>query len=164
MTINRSDAWTAAINLVLAVGLFIATPGQVETPPTILGMASGDMAPTVFPRVVTAIWALISLWNLVLSFRGARPSSIGKSGLSGAALKALVVTLGTAVLYALLLVPLGFVLSSVLTIVGLSIYYGSRSPGRIALAAFVVPGVMYVVFTRLLLVSLPPFPFLGLGF
>lgn len=164
MKINRADALTALVNLLLAVGLFVATPGQVETPPAILGMTSGDMAPTVFPRVVTAIWALISLWNLVVSLRSEILSSTGASGLSTAAITALVVTVGTAVLYALLLVPLGFVLSSVLTIVGLSLYYGARSAWRIALAAVVVPGVMYAVFTRLLLVSLPPFPFLGLGF
>ena len=62
------------------------------------------------------------------------------------------------VVYAAILQPLGFVLSSALVVAVLSIFYGARHWLSIASVAIGVPAVVYVVFRRVLAVALPEFP------
>jgi len=60
--------------------------------------------------------------------------------------------------YVVLFVPLGFILSSALLLVGGARVLGSRSPVRDVAAGVLVSLAAYVVFTRLLGLELPPGP------
>ena len=60
--------------------------------------------------------------------------------------------------YVTLLMPIGYVASSILVACSISIYYGSRSVFGIAMTGVAAPVIIYLLFTRLLIVSLPAFP------
>ena len=69
-------------------------------------------------------------------------------------------TLVAFVLYALLLIPLGFILASIFVIAFLSTFYGNRNIFLGAAVSIGVPLLIFFTFTRLLRVSLPETPFL----
>ena len=62
--------------------------------------------------------------------------------------------------YANLMVPLGFIPSSIILIAALSYFYGIRSIVLIILIATGVPTSIYLIFTRGLKVFLPEIPWL----
>jgi hypothetical protein len=150
-------------NTVLAAGcvlfsifLFAVIPSEVERPPVLFGMASQGLDPTFFPDVVATLFLLVGLWYLYASFRLADRNDF--RGLSRDNYTSVAVTTVMFVVYAAILVPLGFVLSSALVVGALSVFYGARHWITIVLVSVGVPAVVYVVFRRLLTVALPELP------
>jgi hypothetical protein len=73
------------------------------------------------------------------------------------------VSLATFGVFAILLELIGFVLSGVLVMFFLSTFYGNRTYWLGALVSIAVPFGVYNLFTKVLLVFLPEFPFAELG-
>ncbi|MEM7462886.1 MAG: tripartite tricarboxylate transporter TctB family protein [Pseudomonadota bacterium] len=153
--------WFSLVSLATAIAMFALVPNQVEKPPAIFGMESEGLNPEFFPHVVTALWMLTSIWMLVDSFITPPKPETEKTP-QGAYVRVLV-TLGAALAYTLALVWLGFVASSAVVIIMLSLFLGARNPFKIGLVAIVVPSAVFLIFTRLLHVSLPPFPYQLIG-
>ena len=146
----------AAACIAFSVLLFLLVPWQVERPPMVLGQSASSLDPAFFPNLVAAGFLLVGVWYLRASFRlaeangfrGMPPGSHGRIG----------VTVLAFVVYASILEPLGFVLSSAIVAGALSLFYGARSIVGILLIAIAVPAAVYAVFRRLLSVALPEFP------
>ncbi|WP_305988185.1 tripartite tricarboxylate transporter TctB family protein [Roseibium sp. MMSF_3544] len=150
-------AWFSLLNIFLAALMLALVPSQVDKPPALFGMDSEGLNPEFFPQVVTVLWLMASLWTFVDAI--SHPSEQTSVSIDLSALLRVLVTLGAALAYTLLLVPLGFVASSAAVIIVLSLFLGARSPLKIGFTAIVVPSAVFFIFTRLLTVSLPPFPF-----
>jgi putative tricarboxylic transport membrane protein len=143
------------LSTALAAAMWLLVPYQVDKPVALFGFGSQGLDPKVFPYLVTAVWFAISLWNVVEAWRQTDDeiqAMIG--GFTFSVLATIIVSFA----YALLLEPLGFVISSAASVIGLALFFGAREWLPIAISAVAVPGVVFVVFTRLLHVSLPPFP------
>ncbi len=146
----------AAGCVLFAIFLFAVIPSEVERPPLLFGVKSGGLDPAFFPDLVAACFLLVGLLYTAASlslndangFRGLKRENYFSVGF----------TVVMFVVYAAILVPLGFVLASALVVAALSVFYGARHWLTILLVALGVPAVVYVVFRRVLAVALPEFP------
>lgn len=153
----------ANFNTMLAVAcilfslfLFAVIPYQVEKPPILFGQSAGVIDPALFPRLVGGAFMLVGVWYLRLSF-DLREAN-GFRQLDRRAWVNVGVTIAVALIYAALLKPLGFIVSSALVVAVLAVFYGARNwPVIIAVAVGVPIGAHYL-FTRWLAVVLPQAP------
>ena len=139
-----------------AIFLFFITPYQVEKPVVVFGQSLNALDPTLFPRIVAVGMFGLGIWLFFKSF--ALNERNGFRDLDREACINVAVSVAAFTLYALLMEPLGFILSSILLVGGLSLFYGIRNPVLIAAVSIVVPVAIYFVFTRALQVFLPEFP------
>ena len=69
-----------------------------------------------------------------------------------------VVTLILMAGYVYVMVYLGFVVGSTLMILAMSTYFGNRNFYLAGIVAVAIPVIIFVLFTKVLITSLPPFP------
>ena len=119
------------------------------------------MEPTLFPSIIlTLILALSILAAIfaVIAYKRADSTAVGDAASEPVSDKPFVrvaVFFTTLVCYGLLLEPAGFLMSSFLVITVISLLLGNRNWIQIALFAVVSPVCLYLLATRVLLVSLP---------
>ena len=143
-----------AIFLILfSVAFYLLIPYQIAKPKLFMGRALMGMKPTLFPRLTMIGLLGLSIWYLIHSFN-LEESNLFKD-LDWKSLTRIVVTFIILVAYALLLEPLGFVLSSALTVGALTLYLGNRNIFILFLVIIVIPLAIFFIFTRALRVSLP---------
>ena len=148
---------TALIFIVLWTVMFFIVPYQIQKPKLFLGRSLMGLQPTLFPRLATLGLIGLNIWYLIISFR-LEEKNLFKE-LKKENFFKVIASLIVFIAYALLFEPLGFVLSSFLVVASLSTYYGNRNIIIGLLVSLGVPLVIYYIFTHLLKVSLPEFPF-----
>ncbi len=146
----------AAACVLFSIFLFAVIPSEVERPPVLFGVSSQGLDPAFFPYVVATCFLLVGLWYLYSSF--SLNDTNGFRGLNRDNYISITFTTVMFVVYAALLLPLGFVLSSALVVTVLAVFYGARHWLAIVLVAIGVPAVVYIVFRRVLTVALPELP------
>ncbi|MEJ2375692.1 MAG: tripartite tricarboxylate transporter TctB family protein [Pseudolabrys sp.] len=146
----------AAACVLFSIFLFAVIPSEVERPPVLFGQQSNGLDPAFFPHLVATCFLIVGLWYLRASF--SLNDVNGFRGLKRGNYVSVGFTMLMFVVYAAILQPLGFVLSSALVVALLSIFYGARHWLTILLVALGVPAAVYVVFRRLLTVALPELP------
>jgi putative tricarboxylic transport membrane protein len=133
--------------------------GQLIAPPKVLlGRMLTAISPSLFPTLIISALAAFSALVLLLSFAGdghrsdpdAQKVSVDWSGV----LRALLLFV-CMLFYALSMVPLGFLISSCITLILISLLAGNRSILQIGILATLGPISLYLVATRILAVSLP---------
>ena len=163
---NRNDSWYRRINyntvvaiflLILWTIMFFTIPYQIQKPMLFMGRSLMGLKPTLFPQLAILSLIFLSIWYLVISFRLKDKNLFIEVTRQG--YFRIIVSLVVFFAYALLIEHLGFVLSSVLVAGTLSTFYGNRNILVGILVSVGVPIGIYFVFTRLLKVSLPEFPF-----
>ncbi len=158
---DRHWTFNAALGLAFAVmGAVILAfvPGQIDKPPVLFGMPSTSLSPRAMPRAAAILMIVVGLVYFVQGLRLTEAN--GMRALSRQAIRNVGFLLVTMIFYVAVLIPLGFVLSSMLTALAITLYFGSRHPFGVGLVAVGGPLLIYLLFTRELSVSLPPFPLL----
>lgn len=160
----RANSVAGGVGLVvslayLAVALRIPSlPSSVET-----------VGPRVFPMAIGIALALASLALLVQGIREASSDEGGKAvehdedesdTLAQSPIR-LSVIIALLFSYILLFIPLGYIISTLLFILTITVYLDSRRWIRNLVYAIVFALVVYFVFTQLLRVPLPPTPLLS---
>ena len=123
----------------------------------VFGIRSKDgldpAGPRFFPFIVCTAWVLLSLAYAVESWRrpatGDVPEEAKRSWFEPVGVAVLLV------LYAFLVVPLGFLISTVLLFFGAARVLGSRNTVRDLVVSLALVVVVYLAFTRFLDISLP---------
>ncbi|MEM7442712.1 MAG: tripartite tricarboxylate transporter TctB family protein [Pseudomonadota bacterium] len=142
--------------VLFSILLYIIIPFEVDDPPTLFGQSASDLDPKLFPRIVSVLFFLIGIWYIVESF-GIREKNdfklLKKDNVLNIAVSVIVLFF-----YALTLERLGFVISSFIVTIALTLYYGSRNIIGIIGVTIVVPVGIYYIFTRWLQVYLPAVP------
>lgn len=132
----------------VAIWLWVLIPGQVGTPVTLFGAAPEGLSPDLMPQAI--LLGIIAL-SVIGFWQAYRNSGIApaRPGLP------VFVTCATSFAFAGLLVPLGFVVASAVTVVSVALFLGGRSLLALACTGLVVPITIYLIFTRVLHISLP---------
>lgn len=126
----------------------------VAEPKVLLGRSLTAIAPSLFPSLVLAGLALLSALFLVRAVR--RPAkTVTGDGVERPSLRRALLLFAIMMFYALAMKPLGFLLSTMLALAGISYLVGNRSPLQIGLVSIASPILLYLLATRLLAVSLP---------
>ncbi|MFQ5841137.1 MAG: tripartite tricarboxylate transporter TctB family protein [Thermodesulfobacteriota bacterium] len=159
-TANRS--WKEKINfntkvavffIFFSVAFYVLIPYQIAKPKLFMGRALMGMKPTLFPRLTMLGLLGLSVWYFIHSFSLEEKNLFGV--LDRGSLTRVVVTFVILLAYALLLEPLGFVVSSALTAGALTLYLGNRNIFILFLVIIGIPLAIFFIFTRALHVSLP---------
>jgi len=135
----------AALVLVVLSGTFLVGVFDIRSPDGL-----DPAGPRFFPLLVTAAWLLLSLAYLVESLRSPRTAGApDHSWFEPVALSALLI------LYAFLVVPLGYMIATALLFYAAARVLGSRQLVRDIIVAVVLAVVVYIAFTQFLDISLP---------
>ncbi|SHG83002.1 tripartite tricarboxylate transporter TctB family protein [Marivita hallyeonensis] len=132
----------------ISAGLLVVTSGQVGAPVTLFGAPPEGLAPDTMPRLVLVALLCVAGLGIFTTWNDA-PEGFARP------VRAVFVTCTASFAFAALLVPLGFVIASALTVVCVAVYLGGRHPVGLALSGVAVPVVIYLVFTRGLHIALP---------
>lgn len=139
-----AETWLAATLFAASAVLAIITPGQVT------GESERVVGPATLPLGLAVILALLSLLLLAGSVRRApQPRGTLRS-----LAPVLVFTIGLG-LYVAALPVLGYMLATVLLIVGLCLLFGERRWWAIAALAVLVPLALLLFFERFMIILLP---------
>ncbi len=126
----------------------------VAAPKVLFGRSLTAIPPSLFPSIVLVLLAGMCAAALVV-VRTRISSSLTGERLSGAEWLRAVILFGILTLYALTMLPFGFLISTAMAITLISLQMGARSVIQISLVALVGPVLLYLAATRLLAVSLP---------
>lgn len=134
--------------LMLLIGLFLLAHTYMDRYQNLL---TGDdvLAPMFYPRVVLVGWCLMAALMVVNALR--LPQTLRKAFNVKQVLLAMLMM---AAMLALL-VCFGFMAGAIPFVFAFSLYLGHRRKWQAAVASLVIPLLLYVIFDRLLAVSLP---------
>lgn len=107
-----------------------------------------------FPRVVLVLLMFLTLLFIIQSWRKGPAKAAGEK-MEREKVRRVVVTMGLSVLYVLGVIYLGTLVSSALFIAAAMLTWGVRRKLTILLTAMLTPIMVYLVFTKILLVQLP---------
>ncbi|MFT5180989.1 MAG: hypothetical protein ACI8S3_000867 [Alphaproteobacteria bacterium] len=151
-----------AIGVILfGVAIWVLTPFQVEKAVPLFGERASGLDPHLFPRLVAAVFVILGIWYFIRALTLEEENLLRK--LNRVAIFNTVVSLATFCVFAIVLERVGFVIAGTLTIFFLSTFYGNRTYWLGALVAIAVPFGVFNLFTKVLSVFLPEFPFADLG-
>ena len=148
-----AEAWlTGGLALVGILGLvFISF--LVAEPKVLFGRSLTAIPPALFPKLVLGSLGVLAC-ALIYSLRGSLLASESTSLEEGALLR-VVMLFAVMLFYALSMAPLGFFISSALSMAAVAWLAGNRSILQICVVSVVSPVGLYLVSTRGLAVSLP---------
>ncbi|MEE2759997.1 MAG: tripartite tricarboxylate transporter TctB family protein [Pseudomonadota bacterium] len=147
----------AVIFIAFSVVLFLIIPHQIDKPLINLGGAgTSNLKAETFPQIIAAAFALLGIWYLFVSFRLHQRNLLGDLNLE--AITNVLVTLIMMTAYVGLIRFLGFVVGSAIMVFVMSTYFGNRNYLLGGTVSIAVPLLVFVLFTKPLATSLPPFP------
>lgn len=124
----------------------------VAEPKVLFGRSLTAIAPSLFPSIVLGALFVLCAIHLLSKLRAER-SDDDEEGITGWRRGAIFFGILTA--YALAMEPIGFIISSAITMAVLSWFIGNRSIIQIVLISTLGPFLLYLGATRLLAVGLP---------
>lgn len=145
------------LGIVIGIVLFIITPDQVERPRLLFGQKPSGLDPDFFPRLVAILFVTTGgwlIWRARVLVEENRILNLDREAVTN-----VLVTLAGFLLLALVMPQLGFVLSSIILLAGLSTFYGNRHFMAGAAISIGVPLVFYNILRVWLQVVLPQNPF-----
>ncbi|MEE2746622.1 MAG: tripartite tricarboxylate transporter TctB family protein [Pseudomonadota bacterium] len=147
----------ALLFIALSVALMAVIPYQIDKPLIQLGgVGQSNLSAELFPTIVAISLFLLGLCYFFMSFRINQKNNL--SELDSEAIKNVSVTLVLMAAYVPLMVNLGFVVGSFTMIFVMSTYFGNRNLILGLCISILLPVLIFVIFRRLLLTELPPFP------
>ncbi|MDA8584855.1 tripartite tricarboxylate transporter TctB family protein [Rhodobacteraceae bacterium] len=148
-----AEAWlTSGLALLGILGVVFMTQ-LVAAPKLLFGRSLTAIPPTLFPTLILGTMAVLAI-ALFYSLRGSLLSTVSKTFEEGALLR-VVMLFGVMIFYALMMEPLGFFISSALSMCAVAWLAGNRSILQIIVVSIVSPVALYLISTRGLAVSLP---------
>ncbi len=154
---RRLEAAVAGSLLILAVVFAVFINLMVAKPKTLFGRSMSAIEPTSFPLISMGMMIVLCGLFFYGIYRGS--SSAGEATDESLTVQTNWLNIGTfflvLLLYALIFYPLGFITSSFIAMVLLSLIAGSRNIIQIIVFSLVLPLAFYLLATRVLLVSLP---------
>ena len=147
------EVMVLAALLALSLMGLVFMDGLVAAPKLLFGRALSALAPSLFPSIILGLLALLcAVLLFLLNLEGGHE---GQSSLSHGEWRRGIFFFGIMTLYALTMVPFGFLISSAIAIALMSWQMGNRSIVQTVLLSLTSPVLLYLAATRLLAVSLP---------
>lgn len=125
----------------------------VAKPKALFGQSLSAISPSAFPMIVLTLLALMCIAALFL-LRSDLAETPNKGLYRDEWIRA-GIFFGIMILYSLTMQSFGFLISTAISLILISLQMGARSPIQIGLVSLVGPVALYLSATRLLAVSLP---------
>ncbi len=173
--IHRNELLFSIVSGLAALAAIVALPNLVAKPKLLFGRSLSAIEPTLFPQIILVLIAVLSVLAAIfaaLALRRASSNGTHGSEADGPAiditetdrnsLVRVALFFVMLVAYGLMLKPFGFLISSFIVITVVSLLLGNRNWFQIIPFALVSPVCLYLLATRVLLVSLPELNFIEL--
>ena len=147
---------SAIIFIAIGIFLYIIIPSQIDKPLIQLAIGQFNLPPELFPKIMAVSMIILGSWFFYKSFFIVQVNEL--RNLDKEAITNVIVTLTMMAIYVPLMVGLGFVVGSAIMILAMSTYFGNRNYIFGVLISIILPMLIFVIFRRVLLVELPPFP------
>ena len=147
---------SAIIFIAIGIFLYIVIPSQIDKPLIQLAIGQFNLPPELFPKIMAVSMIILGSWFFYKSFFIVQVNEL--KNLDKEAITNVIVTLTMMAIYVPLMVGLGFVVGSAIMILAMSTYFGNRNYIFGVLISIILPMLIFVIFQRVLLVELPPFP------
>ncbi|MDR0378934.1 MAG: tripartite tricarboxylate transporter TctB family protein [Candidatus Accumulibacter sp.] len=134
----------------MAIGLLALWQGS--TMPTDVVMKIG---PSFFPGLLAGGLILFSVTLLINALLGRSKGTVEALRLADPGTRRGLVTLGAAMVFCIIIEPLGFILSSILFLVFMIRMLGKRTPASLLAAPLLITIGVWVVFEKILHLTLP---------
>lgn len=147
------ETLTTAVLFAGSVASMVFMDALVAAPRALFGRSLSAIEPSLFPMISLAIMAVLCALALVLIYTGTVAEQ--DAGMTRTQWTRAVLLFGILILYALTMLPLGFLISTAIATTLISVQMGARSVIQIGIVATFGPVALYLAATRLLAVSLP---------
>lgn len=148
-----AEAWLAGLLALLGILGLVFMSSLVAEPKVLFGRSLTAIPPSLFPSLVLAGLAILACM-LLFALRGSLIADESKTFEDGA-LSRVLMLFAVMIFYALMMAPLGFFISSAVSLVCVAWLAGNRSVLQICIVSVISPIALYLVATRGLAVSLP---------
>lgn len=161
---GRLETAIAGSLLALAVAFSLFMDMLVAKPKTLFGRSLNAIEPSSFPYLAMGLMVLLCGLFFFARYRraDADDGDADAGPMSEANWLNIAAFFAILLVYALMFKPVGFLISTFIAMVFLSLLAGSRHYLQIVLFALLLPLAFYLLATRVLLVSLPEQPWLEL--
>ncbi len=134
----------------VGIGLYVLVQGAKMPPDHIM-----KIGPSFFPSLVAAVLIGFSALLALQGFLSRKPGGFEPLDFRSFGIWRALIALGAATVYTALLRPVGFLPMTVLFILSLMLLLGARRPLGLALVPLAATAGVWLVFERLLLITLP---------
>ena len=141
--------------LVLSILALVFLGSLVEPPKLLFGRSLTAITPSLFPMIIIAALAIMCAILMFVMRAGGAETTGGGEVLSKSEWQRGLAFFAIMIAYALTMAPFGFLISSAISMIALSLLMGTRSVLQIIGVAGLGPVLLYLAATRLLAVSLP---------
>lgn len=119
--------------------------------------SNGAVGPGYFPRIMCVLVIFLSVLELILSRNEVIPEELKELGLFKKENLRVWLTMGATLLYIVCIKQIGFLVSSVVFMLGMNTYFKVHEKSKVlsVILPFIVVAVLYFVFHNLLHVNLP---------
>lgn len=153
---RRPEYAVSGVLLLFAVAFVIFIDNIVAAPKMLLGRSLSAIQPSLFPLVAMVMMIGLCAAFLLAAYRSqAEPGSATTEPAERTDWGRVGAFFAILVIYALTLDPIGFLISTFVAMVLLSVLAGNRSLFQILILSSACPIGLYIIATRLLRVSLP---------
>ena len=125
----------------------------VAAPKTLFGRSLSAIPPSLFPKLVLGSAAILAF--LLLYTRRKELMTSFKQSIDPVSLKRALMLFAVMIFYALAMKPMGFFLSSAISLAIVSLIAGNRVIWQVCLVSLICPVALYLLATRGLAVALP---------
>ncbi len=146
---------TVVVLLIVSALALVFLGSLVEPPKLLFGRSLTAIAPSLFPMIIIAALAVMCAILLLVMRAGGAETASGGESLAQSEWQRGMVFFAIMIGYALTMTPFGFLISSAIAMVAMSLLMGTRSVLQIFCVAGLGPVALYLAATRLLAVSLP---------
>jgi hypothetical protein len=147
--------------IALGVAIWVLTPYEVETAVPLFGQPASGLDPHLFPRMIAASFVGLGIWYFFRSMTIDERNLL--RDLDREAIVNTIVSLAAFFVFAEIMELVGFVIAGAATMFFLSTFYGNRTWWLGILVSVAIPFGVFNLFTKVLLVFLPEFPYADLG-
>ncbi|NKB53342.1 MAG: hypothetical protein GKR97_14150 [Rhizobiaceae bacterium] len=149
------EVLTVVVLLIVSSLALVFLGSLVEPPKLLFGRALTAITPSLFPMIIlAALAAMCAILLFVIRTKGAETANAGDT-LAQSEWQRGLVFFSIMIGYALMMTPFGFLISSAIAMIAMSLLMGTRSVLQIFCVAGLGPVALYLAAARLLAVSLP---------
>ena len=143
-----ADIWGGLVGIV--IGAYVVWEGSNMPPDLVM-----KLGPSFFPNILAGLLILFSVVLLVNALRGKSKGTLEPLSLSSKGAQRGLATLAAAIVFCAVLESLGFILTAIIFLMFMMMLMGKRKPLPILLATPLITFFVWLVFEKVLLLSLP---------
>lgn len=147
-----AQAWLVGTLFVISSSALLFTNALIAKPKVLFGRSLSPIEPTLFPSIILTLLVLLCTIYLFTNRNRLLESSTSRNYASAFKTIRFFIIL---VVYAVTMIPFGFLISSAVAMSSIALIAGNRSLVQIFALSIISPITIYLVATRGLAVSLP---------